>query len=95
MIASLVKNGVTQKFAEIITEPYIEAKLSGKLTHGLNRFLQYFNVNVKTHRINPKIIKDKFNYAFIDGKKELGHLTALFAIKKLITKVKIVSLIRF
>lgn len=86
MLAAMTIRGLTAKEAEIVIAPFIEAELRGKRTHGINKF---FVIDDGLHnRGTPRIIRDKFSYALIDGNKELGFLCADMAMDMAIQKAK-------
>lgn len=79
--------GLSEKEATIIVEPFIEAELRGKRTHGINKF--FVIDEGLSSRGKPEIIRDKYNYTLIDGHKELGFICAELAIDIAIEKTKI------
>lgn len=84
---SLTNRGLTQQEAQAVAEPFLEAQLRGKKTHGISKFLLIDDA-INKREGKPEIVKDKFNYALIDAHKELGYLTAQFATDILIEKAK-------
>lgn len=86
MMTAMRKRGLTEKEAKIVVEPFIDAELRGKRTHGINKFF-VIDDGLKT-RGTPEIIRDKFNYALIDGKHELGFICADLATDIVIKKTK-------
>lgn len=86
MADSLVVRGVSRKRAEVLVEPYVEAELCGKTTHGLSKFFRHHDTIIKTKPVKPLLLRNKFNHAFIDGKKELGHIVSLKAVSIALAK---------
>lgn len=84
---SLRIRGLTQKEIKIVSEPFFEAELSGKTTHGITRFL-LLDIPIKKRGGSPVIIKDKYNYAHIDAQKELGQISSEYALDILLAKTK-------
>lgn len=87
MQTSLTTRGLTKEEAVMVAEPFIEAQLRGKKTHGISKFL-LIDEAIQKREGKPTIIKDKNNYALIDAHKELGYISAQFAVDILIKKAK-------
>lgn len=87
MELSLQRRGLTKEESLIVVEPFIEAELRGKKTHGICKFFLLEDA-ISNRRGSPKIIKDKFNYALIDAQKELGYISAQYATDVLIEKAE-------
>ncbi len=86
MIQAMTKRDLSEKEAKIIVEPFIEAELRGKRTHGINKF--FVIDDGLASRGNPEVTRDKFNYTLIDGHKELGFICADMATDIAIKKAK-------
>src|SRR5579859_3546290 len=86
MLTAMINRGLSKKEAEIVVEPFIEAELRGKRTHGINKF--FVIDDGLALRGKPKIIRDKFNYTLIDGNKELGFICSDMATDIAIKKTK-------
>lgn len=84
-IEALALRGLSRSEAEIVAEPFVEAELAGKKTHGISKFL-LIDEAIRLRQGKPEIVKDVFNYALIDAHKELGYLSAQFATDVLIRK---------
>ena len=87
MLAGLVRRGLSKNDSTVLVESFLEAELRGKKTHGISK-LFLLEEALQKRDGKPEIIKEKFNYAFIDGHKELGHITANVATDVLIRKAK-------
>lgn len=83
----LLLRGLPQEDAKIISDALVEAEIRGKKTHGINKAFTMEKA-IKSIEGRPEIIKDKGNYAFIDGHKQIGHISANFAVDVLLKKVK-------
>lgn len=88
MVTGLVRRGVISSRAARIVEPYLEAELAGKATHGVSKFFTYVPIIVKTKETAPRVIKARFNYALIDARQELGHFAATAAVGVLLRKAR-------
>lgn len=86
MLQAMITRGLSQKEAEIIVEPFIEAELRGKRTHGINKF--FVIDEGLASRGKPEVVRDKFNYTLIDGHKEMGFICADMATEIVIKKAK-------
>lgn len=87
LIVSLTARGLTDDEANTVAEPFLEAELQGKKTHGISKFL-LIDEAIQKREGKPEIVKDKHNYALIDAHRELGYISAQFAVDTLIGKVK-------
>ncbi len=87
MLNSLVKRGLSQFDAKLLVDAFVEAEMTGKKTHGIGKIFM-LDKPIKNVLGTPKIIKDKGNYALVDGNKTLGHTSADMATDILIKKVK-------
>jgi ureidoglycolate dehydrogenase (NAD+)/L-2-hydroxycarboxylate dehydrogenase (NAD+) len=83
----LLLRDLSQDDAKIISDALIEAETRGKKTHGINKVFTMEKA-IRAVEGRPEVIKDKGNYAFIDGHKQLGHISANFAVDILLKKVK-------
>lgn len=83
----LQKRGLTQSESEIVANGLVEAEKMNKKTHGISKVF-VMEEALKTRGSKPKILKDKGNYALVDGQKEIGLLSASFALNILLEKVK-------
>lgn len=83
----LISRGLPKEDAKVISDALVEAEIRGKKTHGINKAFTMEKA-IKSIESRPEIIKDKGNYAFIDGHKQIGHISANFAVDILLKKVK-------
>lgn len=84
MHSALSKRGIVKKDADWIVNHYYEAELMGKKTHGVGKFcwdMQFYDQRIS----KPKVIKDSYAVAIVDGNREIGPLAARFCID-LVTK---------
>lgn len=88
LLTALRFRGLTPKEANIVAEPFLEAELSGKKTHGITKFF-LIDEAIKNRRGQPRIVKNNFNYALIDAQQELGYISAQFATAVLIKKARL------
>lgn len=79
--------GLSSSDAKIISEALVEAEIRGKKSHGINKAFTMENA-IRSIEGRPEIIKDKGNYALIDGHKQIGHIAANFAVDILLKKVE-------
>jgi LDH2 family malate/lactate/ureidoglycolate dehydrogenase len=86
MLQAMTRRGLSEQDARVVVEPFIEAELRGKRTHGINKFFVIDDGIAK--RGKPEIVRDKFNYTLIDGHKELGFLCANMATEIAVRKAK-------
>lgn len=77
--------GLSSDESSFITDHILEAELMGKKTHGIGK-LFLMEEAFKNKIGEPKVIKDKGNYALIDGNKAHGLISAEFATKILLDK---------
>lgn len=79
--------GLSPEQSSFITDHILEAELMGKKTHGISKVFLMEDA-IKNQIGTPKILKDKGNYALVDGNKQHGLLSAQFATELLIKKAK-------
>jgi ureidoglycolate dehydrogenase (NAD+)/L-2-hydroxycarboxylate dehydrogenase (NAD+) len=70
---------ITDNYAQFIIEDYIEAELEGHSNHGVAKLL-LLDAALSKKTGEPKIIKQRGNYAQVDGNKDLGHIAGLFSV---------------
>lgn len=87
MLQSLRIRGLSTNEAKIVAEALIEAELMGKKTHGIGKIFLLEDA-IKLRGGKPEIIKDKGNYTLVRAHKELGHISAQFAVDVLLKKAK-------
>lgn len=96
MIQLLVKYGVPQNDAKIVSEVLITADQLGIDSHGVNRLKPIYLDRIREGILNPitkiEVVKDKAATAVIDGNNGMGHVIAKFAMQKAIDKAKIYGL---
>lgn len=87
MLQAMRARGLSSEEALQVVEPFIEAEIRNKKTHGISKFFMIEDA-IASREEKPEIITDKFNYALINAHKELGYITAQFATDILIDKAK-------
>ncbi len=83
--SGFMKRGLNKLESELISEHLVRAELMGKRAHGIMKAFMMDDA-ISAREGKPEIIKDKHNYAKIDAHKELGILSADFAVKVLLNK---------
>lgn len=86
-VDALTRRGLSDDEARIVAEPFVEAELAGKRTHGIMKFVLLDDA-IRNREGKPEIVRDAFNYALIDAHRELGYLSAPFAASVLIEKAR-------
>ncbi|MDD2412523.1 MAG: Ldh family oxidoreductase [Bacteroidales bacterium] len=96
MMQLLIKFGVPQNDAKIVSDVLIKADQLGIDSHGVNRLKAIYLDRIKEGVLNPitkiDVIKDKAATAVIDGNNGMGHVIAKLAMQKAIDKAKIYGL---
>ncbi|MDA0745682.1 MAG: Ldh family oxidoreductase [bacterium] len=72
----LVRRGMTEEDAHIVSDILLEAELRGRPTHGLIRLPGIAQRSAETGRRPMKLARDGGAYALIDGQENLGYLVA-------------------
>jgi len=92
MIDVLLKEGVPQEDAEIISEVLITADKRGIDSHGIGRFKPIYIDRIDAGILNPKtdveIIKESSTTAVLDGNNGMGHVVSVQAMNMAIEKAK-------
>lgn len=84
---ALALRGITGEDAQFIIDDYMESELEGHQTHGLSKFLM-IDAGLAEREGAPEVISESASFAKIDGHRELGHITALKAVRMSIEKAK-------
>jgi L-2-hydroxycarboxylate dehydrogenase (NAD+) len=91
--STLIKSGMDNKEAEIITDILLEAEMMGRSTHGFIRLPAIVDEAKKHLDSNIKVIREDGNYALVDGGSKPGYVAAYYArafseiIERLITSL--------
>jgi L-2-hydroxycarboxylate dehydrogenase (NAD+) len=75
MLTALKMRQIEPKDAELITEDYLDAELSGSFAHGLGKFLVIDHA-LAARRSGPVVVSRRGAVARIDGGREIGQLAA-------------------
>ncbi|MFH0768974.1 MAG: Ldh family oxidoreductase [Chloroflexota bacterium] len=88
---SLQKAGMSDDYAQIMSEVLVEADLRGVNTHGMAMLPLYFR-RLQKSIVNPKpnmqVVKESPLYALFDGDNGPGHLVSVKAMSICIDKAK-------
>lgn len=84
---ALELRGIRGADAKFIIDDYIESELEGHPTHGISKFLM-IDAGLSERISEPEILCQSESYAKIDGHRELGHITALKAVRMSIEMAK-------
>jgi len=87
MFAILKLRQIPDEQASFIVDDYIEAELEGYVSHGVAKLL-LLDAALKQKTGTPEIIVRKGNYAKINGNRDLGHISGLFAVKNALELAK-------
>lgn len=90
MNAALVKMGMVEESASIITDTAIYANLRGIHTHGIGR-LPLYAKNIQQHGINcakPVVVNDDKATALLDAQNGFGQVASYMAMSQCIEKAK-------
>ncbi|MEW5846689.1 MAG: Ldh family oxidoreductase [Bacteroidota bacterium] len=92
MVEVLVKAGVPENDAKIVTDVLVQADKLGFDSHGVNRLKPIYLDRIKDGILNPvtnyKIVKEGPTTAVIDGQNGMGHVISYNAMKLAIEKAK-------
>jgi len=92
MVQVLVKAGVPENDAKIVTDVLIQADKLGFDSHGVNRLKPIYLDRIKDGILNPvtnyEVVKEGPTTAVIDGHNGMGHVIAYNAMKMAIEKAK-------
>lgn len=92
MVDVMLKTGIPEEDARIVSDVLIQADKLGFDSHGVNRFKPIYLDRIKQGILNPvtnyKIIKEGPTTAVIDGQDGMGHVIAFNAMKLAIEKAK-------
>ena len=92
MIDVLVKEGVPEKDAEIVSEVLITADKRGIDSHGIGRFKPIYIDRMDAGILNPEtkvdIIKETPTTAVVDGNNGMGHVVSVQAMNMAIDKAE-------
>jgi L-2-hydroxycarboxylate dehydrogenase (NAD+) len=92
MVNVMVKAGIPEADATIVSDVLIQADKFGIDSHGVNRLKNIYLDRIKEGILNPvtnyKIIKEGPTTAVIDGQNGLGHVISFHAMKLAIEKAK-------
>ena len=84
----LLKTGLSEREAMLVSENLVASNLSGVDTHGLVRIIPYAERVMKLKRSPISIMRETEATALIDGGQNLGQLVSAFAMDKAIEKAK-------
>jgi L-2-hydroxycarboxylate dehydrogenase (NAD+) len=88
----MVKSGIPEADARIVSDVLLQADKLGFDSHGVNRFKNIYLDRIKEGILNPvtnyKIIKEGPTTALIDGQNGMGHVISYNAMKLAIDKAK-------
>jgi LDH2 family malate/lactate/ureidoglycolate dehydrogenase len=92
MIKIMVKSGIPERDARIISDALLQADKLGFDSHGVNRLKTIYLDRIREGILNPvtnyKIVKEGPTTAVIDGQNGMGHVIAFNAMKLAIEKAK-------
>ncbi len=92
MIRVLVKAGIPESDAKIVTDVLVQADKLGFDSHGVNRLKPIYLDRIKDGILNPvtnfQIVREGPTTAVIDGQNGMGHVIAYNAMKMAIEKAK-------
>lgn len=92
MVSVLVKAGIPENDAKIVTDVLIQADKLGFDSHGVNRLKPIYLDRIKDGILNPvtsyQIVKEGPTTAVIDGQNGMGHVIGYNAMKMAIEKAK-------
>jgi len=84
----LIRNGLTQKDAKIVSEDFVAGELSGHKSHGLMAFPSLILKKRIKKNAKIKIEKDGSVYSLINGGGSLGQVAAVNARELVVKKAK-------
>ncbi|MAZ76393.1 MAG: hypothetical protein CMH31_03725 [Micavibrio sp.] len=89
-VKALLKTGITEEHAHIVTNHYLENELSGKTSHGMVRVIQIIGaINAMgAPSEKPKITHDNGNMAVINGNMNLGPVVGKMVTEESIMRAK-------
>jgi LDH2 family malate/lactate/ureidoglycolate dehydrogenase len=89
-VKALLKTGITEDHARIVTDHYLENELSGKTSHGMVRVIQIIGAikDVGVPSQEPEITTDQGNMAVIDGHTNLGPVVGKMVTEQSIKRAK-------
>lgn len=92
MVSVLVKAGIPESDAKIVTDVLVKADKLGFDSHGVNRLKPIYLDRIKEGVLNPvtnfQIVREGPTTAVIDGQNGMGHVIAYNAMKMAIEKAK-------
>lgn len=92
MVKVLLKQGVPEPDAKIVSQVLIAADKQGIDSHGIGRFKPIYVDRIKQGILNPvtklDIIKDNMATAVIDANNGFGHVAGVYAMNMAIEKAK-------
>src|SRR5664279_473141 len=92
MVNVMVKAGIPEKDAKIVSDVLIQADKLGFDSHGVNRLKTIYLDRIKAGIVHPvtnfKIVKEGPTTAVIDGQNGMGHVISFNAMRMAIDKAK-------
>ncbi len=92
MVRVMVKAGIPEKDAKIVSDVLLQADRLGFDSHGVNRFKPVYLDRIKEGILNPvtnfKIVKEGPTTAVVDGQNGMGHVVSYNAMRMAIEKAK-------
>ncbi|HZY24483.1 MAG TPA: Ldh family oxidoreductase, partial [Bacteroidales bacterium] len=92
MVNVMVKAGIPEKDAKIVSDVLIQADKLGFDSHGVNRLKTIYLDRIKAGIVHPvtnfKIVKEGPTTAVIDGQNGMGHVISYNAMRMAIDKAK-------
>lgn len=86
--AALMKAGMDDHEAEIITDILLEAEMRGRPTHGLIRLSGIVSSAVEQIDARVRVVREDGHYALIDGDGKFGYIAAHYAMELAIKKAE-------
>jgi L-2-hydroxycarboxylate dehydrogenase (NAD+) len=92
MVRVMVKAGIPNEDAKIVSDVLLQADKLGFDSHGVNRFKPIYLDRIKEGILNPvtnfKIVKEGPTTAVVDGQNGMGHVVSYNAMRLAIEKAK-------
>jgi len=92
MVEVLVKSGIPEEDAKIVSDVLVQADKLGFDSHGVNRLKPIYLDRIKEGILNPvtqfEIVKDGLATAVVDGHNGMGHVIGTKSMKLAIEKAK-------
>ena len=86
--STLIKSGMDNKEAEIITDILLEADMMNRPTHGFIRLPAIVGETNKQLDSSVKVVREDGNYALVDGGGKPGYVAAYYAMEFAIKKTE-------